>query len=69
MFDHARGFGFAKRDDGQGDAFIHVSEVIGGDIGLGPGDRVAFEMGVNKRNGKPQAVGVRLIKDQQEEAA
>ena len=32
-------------------------------------NRVEFEIATNARTGKPQAVGVRLIKDQQEEAA
>ena len=55
-----RAFGFIKRDDGQPDVFVHVTQLSGGMSELVPGDRVSFEVEPG-RNGKLQATAVRVI--------
>ena len=56
-----RAFGFIKRDDGQPDVFVHVTQLSGGMSELAPGDRVSFEVEPG-RHGKMQAVEVCKIK-------
>lgn len=54
-----RGFGFIKRDDGQGDTFVHVSNVLGQP--LREGQRVTFDDGTNPRTQRPCAVNVQVV--------
>jgi CspA family cold shock protein len=54
FFDHNRGFGFIKPDDGAADVFVHVTQVRSG-AELAEGDRVQFFDGVSERTGKTQA--------------
>jgi CspA family cold shock protein len=56
FFNTTKGFGFIARDDGQADAFVHISAVQrAGMAGLEEGDRVAFDIEVDDR-GKFAAV-------------
>jgi CspA family cold shock protein len=56
-----KGFGFIQRDDGQPDAFVHISAVErAGLAGLNEGDRVEFELEVDRR-GKTAAVNLHPI--------
>lgn len=58
FFNGMKGFGFISRDDGQPDAFVHVSAVErAGMSGLNEGDRVSFELEVDNR-GKTAAVNL-----------
>ena len=53
-----KGFGFISRDDGQPDAFVHISAVErAGMNGLNEGDRVKFDIEVDRR-GKYAAVNL-----------
>ncbi|MDA9504787.1 hypothetical protein XI09_08630 [Bradyrhizobium sp. CCBAU 11386] len=54
-----RGFGFL-RVDGH-DVFGHVSALPRGTTSLEVGAHVGFEIGINKRTGKPMATNVRLV--------
>lgn len=55
-----RGFGFAQRDDGQPDVFVHINAVEDDTIeALAVGQRVNFELG--EHAGRPCAVKVQLI--------
>lgn len=61
FFNATKGFGFITRDDGQPDAFVHISAVErAGMISLNEGDRVEFELEVDRR-GKTAAVNLTPI--------
>jgi cold shock CspA family protein len=58
-FNHSRGFGFIKCDDGS-DLFCHIRNVFSLGENLEQdmpqvGDRLEFEVGINKKNEKPEA--------------
>ncbi len=61
FFNAMKGFGFIQRDDGQPDAFVHISAVErAGMPSLNEGDRLAFELEVDRR-GKYAAVNLQPI--------
>jgi CspA family cold shock protein len=63
IFNTTKGFGFIARDDGQADAFVHISAVQrAGMAGLEEGDRVAFDIEVDDR-GKFAAVNLQPHQD------
>ena len=58
FFNTMKGFGFITRDDGQPDAFVHISAVErSGLSSLNEGDRVEFDLEVDRR-GKHSAVNL-----------
>ncbi|WP_302480112.1 cold-shock protein, partial [Sphingomonas bacterium] len=58
FFNAMKGFGFIQRDDGQPDAFVHISAVERAGMGtLNEGDRLQFELEVDRR-GKYAAVNL-----------
>jgi CspA family cold shock protein len=58
FFNAMKGFGFIQRDDGQPDAFVHISAVErAGMASLNEGDRLSFEIEVDRR-GKYAAVNL-----------
>ena len=58
FFNSMKGFGFITRDDGQPDAFVHISAVErSGMQGLNEGDRLEFDIEVDRR-GKYSAVNL-----------
>jgi len=58
FFNSMKGFGFITRDDGQPDAFVHISAVErSGMPGLNEGDRLEFDLEVDRR-GKHSAVNL-----------
>ncbi len=58
FFNAMKGFGFITRDDGQPDAFVHISAVErSGMAGLNEGDRLEFDIEVDRR-GKYSAVNL-----------
>jgi cold shock protein len=58
FFNAMKGFGFIQRDDGQPDAFVHISAVErAGMTSLNEGDRLNFELEVDRR-GKHAAVNL-----------
>ncbi|WP_156840894.1 cold-shock protein [Novosphingobium aquimarinum] len=61
FFNSMKGFGFITRDDGQADAFVHISAVErSGLSGLNEGDRVEFDIEVDRR-GKYSAVNLSAL--------
>ena len=60
-FNAGKGFGFIQRDDGQPDAFVHISAVERAGLPtLNEGDRLSFELEVDRR-GKHAAVNLQPI--------
>jgi CspA family cold shock protein len=58
FFNAMKGFGFITRDDGQPDAFVHISAVERSGLnGLNEGDRLQFDLEVDRR-GKHSAVNL-----------
>ena len=58
FFNGMKGFGFITRDDGQPDAFVHISAIErSGMTGLNEGDRLEFDIEVDRR-GKYSAVNL-----------
>ena len=58
FFNAMKGFGFIQRDDGQADAFVHISAVERAGLGnLNEGDRLEFDIEVDRR-GKYAAVNL-----------
>jgi len=61
FFNATKGFGFITRDDGQPDAFVHISAMQRAGIpSLQEGDRLEFELEVDRR-GKTAAVNLTSI--------
>jgi len=61
FFNATKGFGFITRDDGQPDAFVHISAMQRAGIhSLQEGDRLEFELEVDRR-GKTAAVNLIAI--------
>jgi CspA family cold shock protein len=61
FFNAMKGFGFIQRDDGQPDAFVHISAVERAGIPtLNEGDRLEFELEVDRR-GKYAAVNLQPV--------
>jgi CspA family cold shock protein len=61
FFNATKGFGFVSRDDGQPDAFVHISAVErSGMNGLGEGQRISFELETDRR-GKMAATSLQNI--------
>lgn len=58
FFNTMKGFGFIQREDGQPDAFVHISAVERSGLqGLNEGDRLEFDLEVDRR-GKYSAVNL-----------
>ena len=58
FFNESKGYGFIAPDQGNQDAFVHISAVErAGMISLNEGDRIEFELEVDRR-GKTAAVNL-----------
>lgn len=61
FFNGEKGFGFIEREDGEADAFVHISAVErSGMSALAQGDRVEFDIEVDRR-GKYSAVNLKAL--------
>ena len=60
-FNIDKGYGFIEQAGGT-DIFVHVTALdeIGLDT-LRPGQEISFDVGTNSRNGKPNAINLRLL--------
>ena len=60
-FNTQKGYGFIQRDDGESDAFVHISAVErAGLSSLNEGQKVSYELQPG-RNGKSSAENLSLI--------
>ncbi|QWC56914.1 cold-shock protein [Erythrobacter sp. 3-20A1M] len=63
FFNSMKGFGFLVRDDGQPDAFVHISAVERSGLGqINEGERYQFDLEVDRR-GKHSAVNLVPVQD------
>ncbi|MBY3413104.1 cold-shock protein [Rhizobium laguerreae] len=60
FFNQDKGFGFITPDGGGEDVFVHVSAVEGSTL-LREGQKVAYEIGQDRRTGRSRAENVRPI--------
>ncbi|MCP3397121.1 MULTISPECIES: cold-shock protein [unclassified Bradyrhizobium] len=57
-----RCFGFIRPDEGGGDIFVHRKSLVGSALWLEQGQRVEFEIGLDARTGKHQALNVEILR-------
>lgn len=60
FFNDEKGFGFITPDDGSVDVFVHVSGLARGGS-LTQGDKVDYDIGQDRRTGKPKAENVIVL--------
>jgi CspA family cold shock protein len=61
-FNPQKGFGFIQPDDGGKDVFVHISAVErAGMSNLNEGQKVSYELTLDKRSGKSSADQLRAI--------
>ena len=59
-FNATKGYGFIRPDDGGNDVFVHISAVErAGLSGLDEGQRISYEIEVDRKRGKSSAVNLR----------
>jgi CspA family cold shock protein len=61
MYNQDKGFGFIKPDDGGDDVFVHVTTAERSGIELRQGMRLGFDVGQDRKSGKPRAENLRLL--------
>jgi len=60
-FNGQKGFGFIAPDDGGNDVFVHISAVErAGLSGLAEGQKVSYEIVVDRKRGKSNAENLRV---------
>jgi len=60
FFNDQKGFGFIQPDDGGKDVFVHISAVErAGMRALNEGQKVSFEVALDRRTGKSSASNLR----------
>jgi CspA family cold shock protein len=61
-FNSQKGFGFIQPDDGGKDVFVHISAVErAGMSSLNEGQKVSYELTLDKRSGKSSADQLRAV--------
>jgi len=61
-FNGQKGFGFIAPDSGGNDVFVHISAVErAGLTGLAEGQKVSYELAVDRRSGKSSADQLRIV--------
>jgi len=61
-FNGQKGFGFIEPEDGGNDVFVHISAVErAGLTGLAEGQKLSYELAVDRRSGKSSADQLRVV--------
>jgi CspA family cold shock protein len=61
-FNATKGFGFIQPETGDKDVFVHISAVERAGLGtLNEGQKVAFDVVTNQKNGKAAAENLRAV--------
>tara|TARA_Y100000815_G_scaffold255696_1_gene262789 strand:+ start:500 stop:709 length:210 start_codon:yes stop_codon:yes gene_type:complete len=61
-FNGTKGYGFIEPEDGGKDVFVHISAVERSGLkGLNEGQKIGFEIEVDKRRGKSSAVDLKEL--------
>jgi cold shock protein len=61
-FNGQKGFGFIAPENGGNDVFVHISAVErAGLTGLAEGQKVTYELAVDRRSGKSSADQLRIV--------
>ena len=61
-FNGQKGFGFIEPESGGNDVFVHISAVErAGLTGLAEGQKVSYELAVDRRSGKSSADQLRIV--------
>ena len=61
-FNGTKGYGFIEPEDGGKDVFVHISAVERSGLkGLNEGQKIGFEIEVDKRRGKSSAVNLQAL--------
>ncbi|SFH61387.1 cold-shock protein [Albimonas pacifica] len=61
-FNGTKGYGFIEPEDGGKDVFVHISAVERSGLkGLNEGQKIGFEIEVDKRRGKSSAVNLQEL--------
>ncbi|WP_108658369.1 cold-shock protein [Acuticoccus kandeliae] len=61
-FNGTKGYGFIAPEDGGNDVFVHISAVErAGMSSLNEGQRVSYEIEVDRKRGKSSAVNLRAL--------
>lgn len=59
FFNTEKGFGFITQDQGGDDMFVHISAC--GGTAPNEGDKVRYEIGQDRRTGRPRAENVDIV--------
>jgi CspA family cold shock protein len=59
FFNVEKGFGFIKPEGNGADVFVHISALQSA-TSLREGDQVEFDLGTDRRSGRPRAENVRV---------
>ncbi|MEM9522593.1 MAG: cold-shock protein [Pseudomonadota bacterium] len=60
-FNETKGYGFIAPEDGGKDVFVHISAVErAGLTGLNEGDKIGFDVQVDKMRGKSSAINLKV---------
>ena len=62
FFNETKGYGFIQPEDGSKDVFVHISAVERSGLrGLAEGQKVSFEVEVDRRSGKQAAANLKTV--------
>ena len=60
FFNHDKGFGFIRPDDGGADVFVHISALERSGINfVNEGEKLSFDIETSRKTGKPAAANLR----------